>query len=561
MQPGMIRRPAFLVALASTSACAAPTPMPMRELPPGRPTQPLAFVKLEPLAAPATKSPVLVALEAELARARTALHEQPSPPYFLAYTVRDVVSTEMQAKDGALVADESSHRRQLGIVLRVGDRRLDSSHWTSEERYRNATALPLTDDGMALRTAVWQETQRVYRQALERFQKLTAKPPSGVGVRPELTEEPGVQSLAPLVTLTVDAPAWEERLRALSARLKDAGLDGSVTLTAEVETGWYVNSEGSTVQRARPIVRLTFAGGGGAEDFEAPSFAGLPGDAEIARVMRRLAALAKGFAKAPRALRWVGPVLFEPGPAGVLLHEVLGHRLEGIRQFDESESQLLARKLGQAIMPDWISVFDDPLLARFGQKTLGGAYLIDDEGVPARRVSLVESGVLRGLLVGRTPVADFSQSDGHSRWSFYKEPAGRQSNLVLVASVGASADELRARLRAEARLQGLPYGLIVRDADGIFESPMNRQPVQFGVRLPRMVRVYVDDKPDLPLTGATLASPSVKAFEKVIAAGDDYVATNFGCFGDSGFVDVSATSPSLLFSELAIEPSHHYRDR
>jgi predicted Zn-dependent protease len=176
-------------------------------------------------------------------------------------------------------------------------------------------------------------------------------------------------------------------------------------------------------------------------------------------------------------------------------------------------------------------------------------------------VTLIEGGVLGDLLVGRTPAPGFTRSNGHGRGDFHRQVAGRQSNLVVQPSRAVPAGELLERLRAEARRQGKPYGLLVREADGIFTPPMNQRPVSFGVRLPRLERVYVDGRPNERVRGAQVGGASLALLSRIVAASDDYQVVNFGCFGDSGFLPMSASSPSLLFDELPVERSTHYRDR
>src|SRR4051812_39529297 len=94
--------------LALTLGCGT-TGLPDGSEPPGRSAAPPAFIKLQPLATPAARSPVLVALEQEMGRSKVALREQPAAPHYLAYTVVDRVWTRMEAVDGALVADFSDH--------------------------------------------------------------------------------------------------------------------------------------------------------------------------------------------------------------------------------------------------------------------------------------------------------------------------------------------------------------------------------------------------------------------------------------------------------------------
>ena len=67
------------------------------------------------------------------------------------------------------------------------------------------------------------------------------------------------------------------------------------------------------------------------------------------------------------------------------------------------------------VLPEFLDVVDDPGLKSYDGKGLVGAYAIDDEGVPAQAVTLVTAGKLENYLIGREPVKDFPQSNGHGR--------------------------------------------------------------------------------------------------------------------------------------------------
>ena len=81
-----------------------------------------------------------------------------------------------------------------------------------------------------------------------------------------------------------------------------------------------------------------------------------------------------------------------------------GTGIEGHRQKDEDEGQTLTDKVGQSIFPDFITVIDDPTRTEFEGIDLNGHYRVDDEGVKAQTVSIVDKGVLQGFLMGRSPV-------------------------------------------------------------------------------------------------------------------------------------------------------------
>ncbi|MEZ4546730.1 MAG: metallopeptidase TldD-related protein [Thermodesulfobacteriota bacterium] len=129
------------------------------------------------------------------------------------------------------------------------------------------------------------------------------------------------------------------------------------------------------------------------------------------------------------------PALLEPEAAGVVFHEALGHRLEGERQIDDDEGQTFKEKVGKKIIPEFLTVIDDPSMSSFQGTHLMGYYPFDDQGVPGQRVVLVENGVLRNFLLSRTPVNGFNSSNGHGRASYGISPMARMSNTIVESSV------------------------------------------------------------------------------------------------------------------------------
>ncbi len=154
--------------------------------------------------------------------------------------------------------------------------------------------------------------------------------------------------------------------------------------------------------------------------------------------------------------------------AAVFFHEVLGHRLEGHRQRDETEGQTFTKKVNQLVLPAFLTVTDDPTLKEFNGVKLAGSYDFDDEGVPAERVNAVENGVLKNFLMSRMPITDFDHSNGHGRRQPGLMPTGRQGNLIVTSTNTVTDSELRQKFIEEIKKQGKPYGLYFDDIQGGF---------------------------------------------------------------------------------------------
>ncbi|HXU82182.1 MAG TPA: metallopeptidase TldD-related protein [Polyangia bacterium] len=570
----------FALALGCAGKQAVPA---TTEAPPqiGQPAAAPRFVAVTDLKkSGAEKSPGLAALELELQRAMKELKEQDPPPYFIAYEVHDRSTTSIDARNGALVGSNSNRFRVMDVDVRVGSHKFDSGHPLTARAFdpsfgSTAVPLPIDDDAAALRSVAWKTTEQRYKSAAERFVQLKTRRNVDVGLEDksdDFSKEKPVVLTEPPATITVDVPAWENRVRALSARFRQAPdiLQSGVSFNAGTHNRWLVNSEGSLVQAGRPAVRVSIFGTTRAEDgqdlhryesFDATSVAGLPTEAKMAEAADRIITDLRALRAAPPAEPFSGPAILQGKAAAVFFHEIFGHRVEGHRQKDETEGQTFAKKIGQPIMPSFISVFDDPRLSRLGDLDLNGFYLVDDEGVVATRASLVDAGIMKGFLLGRTPTRGFNQSNGHGRRQEGRRIVPRQANLVVQPSLSVPRAELRDRLRAEAKRQGKAYGLYFNQIDGGFTTTARMGPQAFKV-LPVMVyRIFVDGRPDQLIRGADLVGTPLSALSKILAASDDYEVFNGYCGAESGSVPVSGVSPSLLVEQLEIERKYKGQDK
>ena len=289
------------------------------------------------------------------------------------------------------------------------------------------------------------------------------------------------------------------------------------------------------------------------DSVEARTAAELPDEKKFAQTVNDLAQSLEKLAVAQPAEPYSGPAILNGKAAAVYFHETLGHRIEGHRQKDMEEGRTFTKKLGQQIMPAFISVIDDPTCEELKSKSLNGSYGIDDEGVPAQKVTLVDHGVLKTFLCGRSPIKGCLHSNGHGRCAPGYQPTARQGNLMVLASKSVPYSELRKQLVEEAKKQGKPYGLIFDQIAGGFTVTQTMMPQSFKL-LPLMVtKVFVDGKPDEIVRGVDLVGTPLTSLENIIQAGDDPDTFNGTCGAESGWVPVSATSPSLLIKTIEVE--------
>src|SRR5262249_14543736 len=247
--------------------------------------------------------------------------------------------------------------------------------------------------------------------------------------------------------------------------------------------------------------------------------------------------------------------------AAVFFHEVFGHRAEGHRQKDITEGQTFASKVGQPILPNFLSIVDDTTMKKLDGTDLLGYYQFDDEGVPAQEVTLVDHGILRNFEMSRSPLADFPHSNGHGRRQLGAVPVSRQGNLIVKSSKTMTNAQLRAKLIELIKEQNKPYGLLIDDIAGGFTFTGRGQPQAFQV-LPLVVyKVYPDGRPDELVRGVDIVGTPLAALTKIVATGDTTEVFNGYCGAESGSVPVSAASPAILTRELEVQKKQTSTDR
>lgn len=512
--------------------------------------------------------PGFAALKGELQRAMKTLGAASPAVHHLAYTVTHHEDETIAAEYGAI--DSATHRegRSFDVDVRVGTPTFDSHHASRNVHSVGAyvQALPLSDaNPVALRQVAWLTTERAYKDAVERFFAL--KNTRDVKVEDEdkspdfSTEAPSHSIGEPAPPLALDVDGWKKRLASLSAKFngeKDIH-QSHVTLSATRRTRWFMSSAGSEVTFGDRAYRLMVTATSQADDgmhlsrfrsFESLTPEGLPNDAAIGAAITEMIDGIKQLRRAPLAEPFTGPAILEGRAAGVFFHEVIGHRLEAHRLRNDSDGQTFAKKLGQSIMPPFLSLYDDPTLLKIGDVELNGHYFFDDEGVPARRASLVDDGVLKDFLLSRTPARGIVHSNGHGRRQEGRPLVARQGNLVLEANETVPAASMRAHLIEEIKKQGRPYGLRFVDIQGGFTDTSRYGTQGFKVMPTVVYRVYPDGRPDELIRGVDIVGTPLTMLMRIIAAGDDYGIFNGVCGAESGWVPVSATSPSLLIGQI-----------
>ncbi len=536
-----------------------------------------------PVAVPqgrATKSPLLAAMEQELARSMEAFGRLDPPLYFVQYTVTEQHRVEVVGSNAALLSSQENRARWFEARLRVGSYEFDNTRKVGDRDpgmfQSPGTQIPIEDDLGVIRRAIWLETDRQYRSAAQAFLKLQTdrevKVEGATSEAPDFSREEPHQADLPTAGIQLDRRPWEEKVRRYTAafRTSAAILNCIVTFSAEATNQFLVNSEGSRVQFGNVRYRLELFTQSKAPDgmdinrysnFDWTDPREAPSDPVVLDRVRKMIREAEALVAAPLVEPFAGPALLTGRAAAVFFHEVFGHRVEGHRQKDITEGQTFTGKVGEPIMPGFISVYDDPTLARLHGTVLLGHYPYDDEGVPSQRVALVENGVLRNFLLSRSPLPGFPRSNGHGRRQLGYAPISRQGNLIVESRRAVSPTELRRLFLEEVRRQGRPFGLLIDDIAGGFTFTGRGLPQAFQV-IPLMVyRVYADGRPDELVRGVDIVGTPLVSLTKILATDNQLEIFNGYCGAESGSVPVAAVSPALLISELEVQKKETSSDK
>lgn len=528
----------------------------------------------------ADEHPLLAILADELQLSMDQL-EGPdgTKPYFIQYAVTDAVSAQASASLGALTGKGESHHRMLDVDVRCGSYELDNTHQIRGGGYYGgwggAASLPTDGDPAASRHVVWLQTDSTFKEAVKRLAQVKANLKVKVEEEDQSDdfsrESPHVD-IQPWITRDLDQEALAKRVRAWSAPFRNHPdiYDSSVSINGNVTNNLMVNSEGSRLQFGRVWWRISISASTIAEDgmelsqsqtFDAHSYDGLPDDDAVRAAVQSVIDDVLALRAAPIVAPYTGPAILMNRATGVFFHEIFGHRIEGHRQKDVEEGQTFAKKLGKQVLPEFLSVYDDPTMRTFQGVDLNGYYPYDDECVPAQRVTLVKDGILETFLMSRSPARGITQSNGHGRRQPGNDVVARMGNTILESSKQVPFEELREMLIAECRKQDKEFGLLFKDISGGFTMTQRWMPQSYKVIPILVYRVYTDGRPDELVRGVDIVGTPLTSFSSILATADDPAVFNGICGAESGSVPVSTIAPSILVEQIEIEKKQKAQDR
>jgi len=493
-------------------------------------------------------------------------------PYFISYLVRDEERWRIKANFGALKVNTHERMRHAFADVRVGSHRYDQvrdggliDNDKESESY-GYVELPFGGKPDALRHGLWRLTDARYREAVEAFldkkgRELTYRNPDRKFVAFERREPVVDAGWTPLPEVDVDYwVGYVERASALLQRYPDIK-DGHVEFEADHVCRVFVSSEGSRIVECRPIWTVEcylwlLSEKGDAFpwtiNYTVADPGELPSPDHFHREIRKIVGVLRRLAKAPTVRSFSGPALLEPVPAGLLMHEAVGHRLEGSRLLATGEGQTFKDSLGKRILPSFLTIRENPSLERFEGRSLIGHYRYDDEGVESQDTPLVVRGTLESFLATRTGIAKGHYSTGHARASFHQRPISRMGVTMVEADNGCGEAEIRQRFLEEIRRQDAPFGIRIIEASSgeTTTDAYNFQAFLGEINLAS--KVYPDGREEW-IRGVNFVGTPLNAIRGIVAAGKRYVADNAFCGAESGYVPVTTISPALVVSELELQ--------
>jgi TldD protein len=509
----------------------------------------------------------------EMNREMAELAKAPQPPYYLAYRINDSHSVLLTSSFGSIVDENVNHARFLYTDVKVGSYEFDDSHPLEDlegaKHRRNngrgySSTMPLDDKPEAIQLEMWQQTQQGYRQALNNFKEIkNATKLSSVPVGDFSKEEPSQFIDGPLPDLATffNLDEWKVKVKKFSAPFLDNAdiVKGEASLQVGAERKYFFSSEGTRIAQNRTYVHLSISSSIRTVDgdlvplhlsYYATQPGKLPSEEKILADVMAMVSKLNRLKSAPMAEPYTGPAILSAHAAGVFFHEIFGHRVEGQRLKNKNDGQTFKSKIGEQVLPKNLSVIFDPTREAFKGQELNGYYQFDDEGVKARKVTVVDKGVLKTFLMSRTPIENFGNSNGHGRTQGGQDAVSRQSNLFIENEKIVPPAELRKLLLTECQKQKKEYGYLFADVVGGFTTTQRIMPNAFNIFPTEVYRVYVDGRPDELVRGVDLIGTPLAMFAEIQAADDETdVFTGF-CGAESGSVPVTAVSPSLFVRQI-----------
>jgi TldD protein len=562
---------------------------------------------------PQDNDQTLRAMRDEMARSKARLElrnpgtDQPLRPYYIEYRLLDLEVKEVVAEFGTLLTSTQTRNRIMDVEARVGTYRLDSSNFISDDQFRGFIgpqgSVGIDRDYDSLRQDLWIATDQAFKQAADAYSRKRAYLNSLARQSDvdDFSKAEPIQVIEPLVTPDWSNRNWEREAREASATLRSFPdiYESRLTYYLVYATEYLMTSEGTEIRTNRGYAAIeggmnTLASDGMPVNHLYATYAHRPADLPNVDEVRKGLNVAGTELMALRAAQpaqdYTGPVLFEARAAASLVAQVLGPAMNGARppiSFQPVVEQMLTNlggksdwtgRIGARVLPASVSVVDDPGAKEFQGQALIGGYAVDDEGVRAQTVTVVENGNLKQLLMSRRPGQDSDRSNGHGRGGFLNDAKPTMSNLLFTSTESVAPTELKKKFLDACRAEKLQFCLVVREMDNPALSLLHQEEFSellasfgggagTGDRLPLLVyKIYPQDGREEIVRGARIIGLNSRVLRNVAGIGNDnfvynymqsqfagFAGTALGVFGTAqGGLPASVVAPSLLFEELEV---------
>jgi len=562
---------------------------------------------------PQDNDQTLRAMRDEMARAKTRLElkipgtDQPVRPYYVEYRLLDLDVRQVVAEFGTILSSTQVRNRFMDVDARVGNYKLDSSNFISDDGFRGfigpTGSVGIDRDYDSLRQDLWIATDQAFKEAVETYSRKRAYLSSLARQSniDDFSKAQPVKLVEPLTKPDWTNRNWDQEARESSATLRAFPqiYEGRVTYYLVYATEYLLTSEGTEIRQNRSFAAIESGMNALADDgmplnhfyaTYAPKPADLPSVDAVRKGLNVTGSELMALRAAPTAEDYTGPVLFEARAAAPLLAQILGPAVNGARppvSFTPVMEQMLSGLGGKSdwitrvnarVLPASVTIVDDPTVKDFQGKPLIGSYAVDEEGVKADKITLVDNGILKNELMSRRPGPDFGLSNGHGRAAFLNDAKPTMSNVFFNSTETQSAADLKKKFLDSCSSEKLDYCIIVREMDNPSISLLHQDDFSellasygggagTGDRLPLVVyRVYPKDGREEMIRGSRIVGVNTRALRNLAGVGNDNFVYNYmqsqangfsgtalGAFGSAqSGLPASMVAPSLLFEELEV---------
>jgi TldD protein len=495
-------------------------------------------------------------------------------PYYCSFLLKDIHWFNTWASSGSTCRSQTDRARNVYCDLRVGSYEYDQvtegglKELDDDLESSSHSSVPIDDkDYDGLRITLWKLLESKFREALADYNQKEASRIS------TLDPNNGLKSFTRAKRASyrhysrmdeVDYEAWGKFCKRASLWLSELPrLSGSwVEFDVSQETRVFVSTEGTvTVQNAQVfslsanLHRLTKEGSRLEQEvvINVGTQSELPNMSEFKAMIRQKYDQLQRVSRAKKIHAFSGPVLLYPGPAGLLFHEAVGHRLEGSRLLSAGEGQTFKDQCGKQIFKLPITVRDNPLLKEYNGSKCIGSYVYDDEGARAQDTVLIENGVLKGFLSTRAALEKGRHtSNGHARTKQHQRPISRMAVTIVEGKNGQPLDKLKAKLVQEIKRQKKPFGMIVYETNGGETDTTNYDFQAFSGDIAYATLVYPNGK-EVCVRGVNFVGTPLQSLSNIVAVGDSPEIDNGFCGAESGLLPITTIAPAVVVSNLELQ--------